>query len=513
MNERSLHLFPLSALAALLTVSAFWRAEAAELDAALARLDRALVAATEAKLRGKLDAGAAPQFHGVIPGGDLTPGRPWVRTLEDGTRRVHMKYGHQAQKAAEYLIASEVLGERAYLDVGLRCCDFLLNAQQPRGYWLEQYYLSPEGKICGAPPGTAERPSHCRLQDGFQDENVFALVYAWRLSGERKYLDAAKRCAECVLSIQNENGTWPDYWDFPPAGEARPYGGDLPREQGPASGVLGVRLGCSYNDGATTRPTQMMALMYHLTGEQRYVARLGRLGDWVFATQLGQGKVRGWCQQYGLDGKPIGAREFEMPVIEPRTFDRFVFPLLLWLYLAGGEERHMQLIQETYDWLRSVEQKDGWAYQYLPDGAPVFSIGYKTYRYDQPATWPDGKNPYPYSRAKVVLDAVPPVLELYRQGGREALRRHFRRPAQCSPEQHAAARLDAARQAAATQAKDLGSRKAVLTFLYNVRLAEGKIPPESAAFGGYGLLTLDPGMNWKNRLHKVADWFDLPLRP
>jgi len=297
----------------------------AELAEAVRRIDAQLVKDVEANLRRKLDAGAAQQFYGVIPGGDLTPGRPWVRVLEDGTRRVLMKYGHQAGKAAEYLIASEVLGDTKYRDVGMRCCDFLLKAQQPRGYWLSQYYVSPAGEIRGAPAGEPERLGYCRVQDGYQDEHVFVLVYAWRLSGRKEYLDAAKRCADCILSIENENGSWPDYWDF-----------DLPRDQGAATGVEGVRLGCSYNDGATTRPLTVMALFYHLTHDRRYLARLGRLASWVERTQLGRAKVRGWCQQYGFDDKPIGAREFEMPVIEPRTFDRFVFPLLLWLHLEGS---------------------------------------------------------------------------------------------------------------------------------------------------------------------------------
>jgi hypothetical protein len=200
-----------------------------------------------------------------------------------------------------------------------------------------------------------------------------------------------------------------------------------------------------------------------------------------------------------------------MPIIEPRTFNRFVFPLCLWLHLISGEERYMNLIAETYDWLKSVEQPDGWAYQYLPDGSPVFSIGFKTYRYDQPATWPEGKNPYPYSREKVQLEAVPPILDLYRKGGRQGLRQHFAGPASYTPEQYLQARLAAAKEACATAKESLGSRQAVLQFLYNVRLAQGRISADMAALGGHGVLTLSAGLTWKNRICKVPDWFDLPV--
>lgn len=494
------------ALVGYCAIASAQQANEAELNALLEKINPNLVEPIETRLRAKLDAAAAQQFHGLLPAGELTPGRPYVKTLPDGSRRLIMKYGTQAGQAGGFLVAYEILGEKKYLDVALQTCDFLLRAQQPKGFWLPEYHVSPTGVV---KPHTSDRPArqgYCRIQDGYQDEAFFLLIYAWRLTGQQKYFDAAKRCADCLLEIQNENGSWPDYWDFA-----------IPREKGPVTGAEGVRLGCSYNDGATTRPATVMITMYHITKDKKYIARLGGIGQWIFDTQLGQGKVRGWCQQYGLDNKPIQARNFEMPVIEPRTFNRFVFPLSLWFYLISGEERYIKLIQETYDWLKSVEHPEGWAYSYLPDGTEVFSVGYKIYRYDQPGTWPQGKNPYPYSREKVHLDAVPPILEIYHKGGHEALRRHFRGPVKYSPEQYLQARIAAAREVTRLDTmealqKNITSRNATLQYLFNVRLAQGKIDPQTAAPGGYGVLSLTPGMNWRNRVYKVEDWFDLPLR-
>lgn len=59
-------------------------------------------------------------------------------------------------------------------------------------------------------------------------------------------------------------------------------------------------------------------------------------------------------------------------MIDPRTFGRFVAPLCAWFYVMSGEERYMTLMQETVDWIKSVEKPAGWAYQYLPDGTPCF---------------------------------------------------------------------------------------------------------------------------------------------
>lgn len=486
---------------------------AAELDDWLAKINPEVSKHAEARVRNKLNGEAAKQFFGVLPAGRYghngTKDHYYVKVLPDGTWHLAMKYGIQANLAAEYLMAYEVLGDKNFLEVGLKNCDFLLRAQQPRGHWLRFYNVSTNGVITTTLPGREPPPeSHdleVRFQDGYQDQHIFVLLYAWRLTHEQKYFDAAKRCADCLLELENDNGTWPDYCDLGKAAT-----------NGPITGQLGVRVGCSYNDGATTRPLGVMLAMYHVTKDPKYLAKLRRIGPWIFATQLGQGKVRGWCQQYRLDNQPLEARGFEMPLIEPMTFTRFVFPLAVWFYQFTGEERYINVVRETYDWLKSVEHPEGWAYEYLADGTEVFSTNYKTYRYDQPSTWPDGKNPYPLSRTKVQLQGIPPILQLHQAGGREALRRHFSGPVSFTPEQYLAARIAAAQAAAKLTAvpKDLPSRKAehALYFqhLVNVRLAQGAITAESAAPGGYGVLSAEPGWHWLNRVCKVADWFEVP---
>jgi len=246
------------------------------------------------------------------------------------------------------------------------------------------------------------------------------MLYAWKATGEQKYYDSAKRCADYVLSIQNDNGSWPDYWVPGTRLEGRTA----------FSTKAGMLMGGSYNDGATSGPMEMMIVMYHLTRDPKYVARLPHIGQWIFDTQLGQGKVRGWCQQYGLDNKPHQARNFEMPVIELRTFSRFVAPLCAQFYVISGEERYMRLMQETVDWVKSVERpgKDGgWAYQYLPDGTEVFSHEYKVYHYDKPESWPEGVKAF-YDRFKVQLTDTELVLAQLKSGGLEALRQWYRGP-------------------------------------------------------------------------------------
>ena len=183
--------------------------------------------------------------------------------VEEGGLKVDMNHGASAREAALLFRVYEMTGDEAFLQTGLRFCDFLLKAQQRRGHWARTYIVSPSGKIEVAATYYNDRDGNpwliapentCRIQDGFQDAAFSLLLYAYRLTGDTRYLEAAKRNANLLLSLQNENGSWPDEWDF-----------TLDRGRGPQVTNRGVRVGGSYNDHATTKPLRMMALMYQIT--------------------------------------------------------------------------------------------------------------------------------------------------------------------------------------------------------------------------------------------------------
>lgn len=129
-------------------------------------------------------------------------------------------------------------------------------------------------------------------------------------------------------------------------------------------------------------------MMYHLTGDRKHLARMAKIGGWIHETQMGLGDVRGWADNYNPQNEPVPARPFEGLQIDPRNFNRYVGPMLVWLYAMTGEERHRRLHRETYLWMRSQEHPDGWASEYTYDGKPAWTANYITYRYDQPETWP-----------------------------------------------------------------------------------------------------------------------------
>ena len=460
-----------------------------------------------------------------------------------------------------------------------------------------------------------------RIQDGFQFRPFALLVYSYKLTGQKKYFEAARRCADLFAEhIQNPKYGWcPDNFDTSAMRVGASYGS----------------YGGSYNDSATTDPMRMTIMMYHLTGDKKYLTRTAKLGDWIVATQLGRDKVRGWCQQYQANNEPALARGFEQPVIGPRTWNRFVGPMLTWLYATTGNERYRTLFEETYAWMRSVEgpgpfedggalRRDldkllkhyetdsegflrdlpklrqqypsgGWAYQYDRDGAPIFSSRTRggagaSFRYDKPETWPKAQDVdrgnwqhlvfmylYPHSRVKVQLDDSERVLKIWQAGGAEALRNWYKGPVKYTPQQYAAVRLAAAKRCTDEQMTvivDSGTegdirptrvkylehvRKrwaspesgvapqsdgdgrsglakqawrsihcggapyrppigwAPWQYVWDVRLAQGKIDADTAATGGRGMETYvrygrwDVMGDWTTRAVEVEDWMDVPL--
>jgi len=466
-------------------------AAAEELDALLMNIDATVVAQCEAALRAELDRLAASRVGPIV----LTEER-FTRKLPDGGVQVSQYWGRAPMQAYPFFEAHDLLGDPKYLRVALDLADYYLSVEEPEGFWHYAHIVRPDGTARRLELAEAKGRAVCRIQDTHQTGCFRLMLYAWRVTGDEKYLAAAKRCGDYLLSIQNENGSWPDWW-IPGHRHSDPN----PRQK------AGIISGGSYNDGATTGGLETMLVMYQLTRDPKYVARVPRLGQWLFDTQLGQGRVRGWCQQYDLDNRPAAARHFETPVIDPRTFGRFVAPLCAWFYVISGEERYMTLMQETVDWIKSVETPDGWAYQYLPDGTPCFSLDGKVYRHDRPDTWPkefpkkhDGIQRF--TRDHGGPGDAPHFLAAWRQGGREALQAMFAGSVTLSPEEYERTRLSAAKWVASQQ----GPARSPSQFLLKLRIAQGRFSPEQLALGA-------PPHFCGQGLHafKAANWFDIPF--
>jgi len=409
------------------------KAKEKELEELLAKIDMDLVNKCEADIRAWLETQTGNQ-----PTGDMkNKGKLWEK----------------AAYAAIFLRTCEIFGDKKYLAPALAVADEVLASQSPKGNW--------GGEMC-------------RIQDHFQDAPFFVLLYAYKLSGDKKYFDGAVRSADLLLSLQNDSGGWPDWWDF-----RHPD-----KNTGVVSGWKGVRRGTSHNDEATVAPFRMMIVMYHMTGNRKYLAKLGNLGGWLEGTQLGKGDVAGWCQQYDADDKPVEAREWEIAIPDLFAFTRSVAPLSIWLYCMTGQERYMDFIRKFHRWhdimtardstpesrkfwnemYENVEQegdygryRPGFPHLYTAEGVCGTAWGYKFYPYDLKVMtdravkggwgWPKlYANLIGRSRGCTLVQPRRALLEVQR-GGRKALTDYYCQPTKYTPDQYLQARVDAAKRA------------------------------------------------------------------
>ncbi len=387
--------------------------------------------------------------------------------------------GELRNAAVGFFRAFEILGDKKYLNAGLTCADRILKKQLPRGHWS---YGDQGNKMM-------------RVQDGFVTRPFWIMLYAHKLTNEQKYFESARRAADVLLSAQSEAGGWPDQWIFP--------GGSTPSS--------GVRNGSiSFNDGATNASFQIMVMMYHLTKDKKYVAKLGRLGPWLAKANLGEGDVVGWGQQYHGDGRPTRARQYEIELPYTRVTAWHVGPLLSWLFMMDGDENHIELLKGAYATLERIRLKDlepqnmedwraihevwmdapsyprlkyrpGLPDAFLPDGSNwgCVQINYKMIPYwpvtsEQRSKYgqfmhshrpgvgemaklarayqiPPGRNNvylYSHTSSKVVnaLLGVRRSLLEYKKGGRKAMLKYHSYPTKYTSDQYLQARISAARR-------------------------------------------------------------------
>jgi PelA/Pel-15E family pectate lyase len=93
----------------------------------------------------------------------------------------------------------------------LKALKFILLAQYPNGAWPQRYPLSHEFTHDGFPDYT----SYYTLNDGSAAGNIEVLVEASEKLGDQRYLKAAKRAVEFLITIQGPRGQagWAEQYD------------------------------------------------------------------------------------------------------------------------------------------------------------------------------------------------------------------------------------------------------------------------------------------------------------
>jgi len=231
--------------------------------------------------------------------------------------------------ACRLLYGYEVLGDYRFFDAALRTGEFLLEAQDERGFWTHQYRMTVRGVE------SRQDESHIKFQDQVQSHPILYFAYLHRLTGDERYLEALKRAGEFYLAAQNPNGSWSHHFDaaemIGKTANGLPQGGEL-------------------NDQAMNDAIDIMVLMHHVTGEAKYLKAIKRAGEWLIAAQ-GEGDARAWADQYDKDNNPTWARHFEPPAYKT-TATRSACRALREVYRLSKDERYLEPIREFLKWAK-----------------------------------------------------------------------------------------------------------------------------------------------------------------
>ncbi|MFW6156909.1 MAG: pectate lyase, partial [Armatimonadota bacterium] len=233
--------------------------------------------------------------------------------------------------------------------------------QDERGFWVHGYRMT----VHGIQPAASDR--HIKLQDLVQAHPSFYLAYVHRVTGDERYLDAIKRAGEWFIEAQNPNGSWSHHYD------AEEDVGKNARGE-PGAGEI--------NDATMNSGIDMMAFMYHMTGEAKYVEAMKRAGDWLIEAQGDE--VPLWAMQYDPEDNPQWARHFEPPAWSIAG-TRHAITALREMYRFSGDERYLDAIKRSLAWMEE-NLPEGRMYNHVePEtGRPVAAWQREIYYLDNP---------------------------------------------------------------------------------------------------------------------------------
>ena len=280
---------------------------------------------------------------------------PRCRECDPGTVTLSGK-GATERVIWALLMAYEATGEAELVEMARRAGDCVVEAQFADGHWSALNVVI-DGKL--VPAHTHGVGGYLGLEDYVQQYPIYALVYVYRITGDKKYLDAAVKGTEAMLEAQNPSGSFPQYYD-PIQKRPRGYG----------HGVI--------NDNASIEPILVFHLMYLVTGDTKFLEPIPRVGDWLISTYRKGEARRGWAQQYDQAGQPCWARPFEPPAWS-RAATMQALMGLFEVHALTRDEKYLEPIRDVLPVLeRTLVEGKGWPYYADWDtGEQVLAQNYK----------------------------------------------------------------------------------------------------------------------------------------
>ena len=204
---------------------------------------------------------------GQLPDGGFTEE---LRSTEAGVKPVGNQgvlEDHTTDRATELLLELfDATGDKKYLAAGRKAVDFLIKAQYPSGAFPQRYPINQQSL-------TGPYSRLYTINDGATSDPILRLISFYRRSGEQKYLDAAKRAGDWLISAVLPEPTpgWAEQYDLnnKPA-KARSF-------EPPGTGAE-----------ATVLSIQALIELYLATDDKKYLGPVPKAVKWLESIRVGK---------------------------------------------------------------------------------------------------------------------------------------------------------------------------------------------------------------------------------
>jgi PelA/Pel-15E family pectate lyase len=211
------------------------------------------------------------------------------------------------------------------------------------------------------------RKTQIWVQDGTPLVGM-TLLDAYDLTGDRLYLDAARRAADALISGQHRLGGWHYFVDFDPKGLEEWYAQEASRFKWGMEEYRHYYGNATFDDDNTASATRFLLRFYLTTREARYRGPLRKALNFILIAQYKNGA---WPQRYPLryefahDGFPDYTSYYTLNDGAAKSN----IEVLVEAYEKLGDQRYLAAAKRGVEFMMLIQgptDQAGWAEQYDP---------------------------------------------------------------------------------------------------------------------------------------------------
>ncbi|PQO27934.1 pectic acid lyase [Blastopirellula marina] len=260
-----------------------------------------------------------------------------------------------------YLEAYRATTDDYYLKVATETAEALIYGQLESGGWTNCIDFNPKGeRTAQYRNGKGRGRNNSSLDD---DQTQSAIRFLVQLDKTYEFKNetihsAASTALDALLAAQYANGAFPQVWTGP-VDQALPIQqASFPKYDWKTEGrVKNYWDMYTLNDGLAGSVAAVLIESHETYGDDRYLASLKKLGDFLILAQLPSPQP-GWAQQYSYDMNPIWARRFEPAAVAGRESQDAIETLLA-IFNVTRDKKYLEPIPKAVNYLEASILPDG----------------------------------------------------------------------------------------------------------------------------------------------------------